>query len=372
MDKESSPFSYDEDQSGRSTPQFMNKDIDNNRESHRFQSIVRKEYNLPMKTIFLILQTKLQQRLSDDGIEVSLTLPTISDSSSGKVIVETTAENQKYFSNALQDLINVIDHGDHLSNRIRRYLAVNDQVRDVINLKLQDGNVNAGIAYIDQSISVIAIDSDIHNKVIAILHQAFVTDSIKITGNNFYRKENMEMFLFVIKDSIPKSSSVLLEAKLDSKSSSFIMTVTGPQELVSSAIQVIKDKQQDYKVITASLKNIPVLKTEYIRMYRLNDIVLLEKKYNCCIEVEAVKESETFTPQLSKQITFKCCQFIKNEINHQLQKIIDGIIIEKEGSISIHSRIGRLCHYNKCKSKFDRWQKDYKCLVATINHQDLR
>lgn len=122
----------------------------------------------------------------------------------------------------------------------------------------------------------------------------------------------MDMFLFVIKDEIPQSNRVLLQADLNSKCSTWVMTATGPREFVDRTIQIMKDKIRDYKVISISIKDICAFKTEYLRYFHLDDISALEKKYGYYIGIETLKESEALTSQVIKAITIRCFQLNKN------------------------------------------------------------
>lgn len=317
-------------------------------------------------------QINLMQRLSNYGEAVSFTFLTNDGGKNGKVISQTTSKNTAFISEKLSDLMNVIDGCGSLSEQTCQYLACHGKIRDLINLKLQNYNIDAGIAYVDQSISVVATDSNAHGRVITVLKDLFHTDSIKLTNKNLYLSKNIEKFLFYVKDSIPRPSSILLESKSDIKSSTCILTVTGLRELVENTIQIIKDKEQDYEDVSISIQDVCALKTDYLRTYRMHDISALEKKYSCHITIEAVQKGDIFCPQLSKTITIKCYQLNKNEINRQIHELIDNIVIEKEDSISSYSRIGRLCHYGESNHEFEHWGKQYQCLVAITGPQDNR
>ena len=367
---ESHSFSSDADQSRRSTNDLKNKCSNKITESNNPPSsiTVRKEYNFPIKNIFLIKQSKLQQRLRNSGVEVSFTFPTINDGSSGKLIVETTAESQKLVLNKLAYMMNVIDDCDGLSKSVCRYLACKSEIRAAINQKLQNQDVIAGVTFIDQSVSVVALNPDVHKEAIALLQRVIVSHFTTININNLCLLQDMDTFLFEVKDSIPHFNRIILESDLDQESSTWIMTATGPRELV----YIILDKEQDYKVINASIKNISALKTEYLRVCRMDDIVTLEKKHGCQIEIEIVAKSEIFTPQLLKTIKIKCCRLNKDKVYCQIQEMIDGVMIEQEVSISLYSRIGRFHQCNTSNSKLERLQKECKCLVVKREHQDRR
>lgn len=374
MAEVSHPFMFNE---SSTSPALENKYKDNSnnnciRESDKSSFTVHREYIFPIKIIFLIRQINLLQKLRNHGVTVSFAYADSDCNNNGKLILKTTTDNEAYILDSLLNYMTAIDHCGCLSERIRQYMACYDEARNSINRKLQDLEINAGIAFIDESLSVIATNSDNHSKAIAILQQEFSSDSIKVIISDLHPSLTMDRFLSLVKESIPESSILWLETELDSESSNYMITATGPRELVYNAIQIIKHKQQDHKVICYSITDICVLKTEFIRLYRKHDILTLEEKYECRIEIETIMSSEIFTSQLSKSITIKCIQLSIDEVKHQINRMIGGIIIEKKNSISLHSRIGKLYFCNESKSKFIGWQNANQCLLTITDHYGHR
>lgn len=333
---------------------------------------IRREHEFPLKIIFLIQQINLQQKLRTDGVMASLAYADSDRKNFGKLIIQTTTADEAYISDQLLQLWGCVDHCDSLSERICQYFIRNNEFRDSINQKFQQLNMDAGIAYINQTISVIATNPDSHRKAIKALEQAFDSSSTKLIIKDSYYSQNMDMFLSMINQNIPQSSSLWSEVVLSNKPCNYILTVTGPRQLVSNAIKISKQKEHDYGVISISINGICILKTEYLRLYRKHDISAIEKKYNCQIKVETLKDNEEFTSKLFKAITVKCRQLNKVEINRQVNEIIKSIIIEKEDPVSFHSRIGRFCHCGKNKSKLEDLQEKYECLLVPTDRQGRR
>lgn len=361
-----------EDLPRKSIPEGTHNYGINIRKSSESPSTVRKEYQFPLKTIFIIKQINLQQRLRNDGVIISFTFETSDCDNKCKLIVQANSENETYVSDKLLNLMSVIDHCGNLSKQICQYLARYSEIRDLINQKLQELNIDAGVTYINQSVSVVAVRSDDHGKAILMIQEAFNSKSIKLCCESLHLSQNTDIFLSEVRESILQSDCIWLEVDLDSQSSTCIVRATGPRKLVSTAIQMIAEKRQDYELKKISISDICSLKTEYIRLYRKQDILALEKKYYCQIEIETIKDSESVTPQLSKAITVKCYQRCKDEVNRQIQEIIDSVIIEKDDSISLYSRIGRLYHCSKNTSKLEHWQEEFKCLLICTDHQGNR
>lgn len=327
-----------------------------------------------MKTIFIIRQINLQQRLQNEGTTVSFTYPD-SDcykTGSGKLIVETTTGNETRIFDELLNLMTVTSHCGDLSKRICQYFARYDEMRDLINHQLQELNIDVGIAYIDQSISVVAINSEDHDKVIAILQEAFDSNSIELTTIDSYISEYIDEFLSTIKESIPQSNNIWIEAELDSGSSNYILTITGPRNLICNTIKIIKDKEQDYKKINTCIKDISILKTEYLKIHRQNNVSALEKKFSCRILIGKIKSNVKFNSQLVNTITITCHKFNEKKIKDEIHEIIGDIIVEKDDSISLYSRFGRLHRCKKSKNKLDGWQKVHQCLLFLTDHHGYR
>ena len=358
---------------GKGKSGSKNKRSNNNFDaSNASTSSVRLEYEFPLKTIFLIRQTNLLQKLRNDGLKVSFVFTASDSDNKDKLIVLTTAEFKEDISNELQQLPTVIDHCDGIAERICQYLAHQSEKRDFFNRKLQELHIEAGITYIDQSISVIAFHSDHHCKAIAILQEVFDTSSAKMTIEDLHFPQNMKNFLSLVKKSIPQSNDVWLEDDFESDTLTCILTATGPRNKVATVMESIYDKQKDFKVINYIIKDICPLKTEYLRLYLKDDILALEQQYFCKIELPTIHESETFSLKFSKPIQIKCCRSYKDVITGQIQKIMDSIIIEKEDSISQYSRIGRTYHCSKSKSKLQHCQKEFQCMLKVTSHQSNR
>ena len=180
------------------------------------------------------------------------------------------------------------------------------------------------------------------------------------------------MLISDVKASLPQSNILWLESDLESEPSKCIVTATGPRKLVFDAMQMIHNKQKDYKVINVYLCDVCILKIEYLRLYRKQDILALEKKYYCQIEIQTVKESDTFTLKSYKGINIKCYQVYKDEINRRIDEIINSIMIEKADSISQYSRIGRLCYCCKSASKLKLWQEKFQCMLILTDYEGHR
>lgn len=331
-----------------------------------------KEYDFSLKSIFLIQHVNLEQKLRNDGVTVSFTFAASDCDNKGKLILETTAGNETHILNKLLTLVSVIDHCGNLSEWICQYLARYHVTRDLVNQQLQELNIDAGVYYFNQSISVVAANSNDHKKVIAILKETFDSVSTKVILKDLQSLQNIDLFISVVKEDIPQSNGIWLDTVLDSQSSSYIITAIGPRNSVISAIQTINKKQHDYKLINTSITDICILKTEYLRLYRKQDILELEEKYSCRIEIETVEDSDKFTPQVCKAIKIECSSLNKDEIDRQIHEIVDGIMIEKEDSISLYSRIGRLCHFHESKSKLEDWQEEFQSMLTLTNHKGYR
>lgn len=372
MNKESHPIPFNVNQSRSKFVRSKNNYGKMISKSGESPTAIRKEYDFSLKTIFLIRQINLEQRLRNSGVTVSFSFAANDCDNKGKLVVQTIAGNETSILDELLKFVNPIDHCGYLSKRICQYLGRCGEMRGLVNRQLQELNINAGIEYIDQSISVVAINSTDHDKAIEMLQNAFDSDSMKLAIEDLNYSQDMEMFLSIVREKLSHPNRIWLETNFDSESSTYIITATGPRKLVVNAMQIITDKQQDYKLINISLTDICIFKTEYLRLFRKDDILELEKKYCCQIEIETIKESDAVTPQIRKAIKIRCCQLYKDEISRQIYEIIDGIIIEKEESISLHSRQGKLCLCNKSKHKLEFWQEDLQCMLILTDHQGYR
>ena len=372
MPKESHSFLPNSNKPKKTNFQLVVRHPNGISKGNNLPSSIQKEYELPIKIIFLLRQINLQQQLINDGKKVTFTFTTSNRNNFGKLIVQTTTESEGYIFDKLLCLMGMIDDCSCLSQRICQYLAKYDEIRDTVNQKLQERNIDAGIAYTNQSISIVAVNADNHSKAIAMLQELLDSQSTNLAIEDLSFYQNIDLFLSLIKKDIPESDSIWLEANLDSQSSTCTLTATGFGKLVSKIIQIINDKQQAFKVIEICIKDACILKTEYLRLYQGNDISALEKKYSCQVKIEAISENEIFNAQLCKPITIKCCQSYKDEIDRQLRNLIDGIIIEMDKSISFYSRIARLFHNSKSKNKLMDYQQEYQCLLIPTDHQGHR
>ena len=335
-------------------------------------SIIGKAYKLPLKILFLIQQINLLQRLRNDGITVSFMFDDSQCNVMGTLIVQTTRGSLANILNELLCLMSAIDRCGNSSGKIIQYFAKYDEVRNIVNQRFQQMNIDAGIAYINHSISVIAIDSVHYKKAVQILKEAFDCQSVNLDMKVLPFTQKTETFLLKVKQSMPKSKKLWLETEVDNQSSTCTMTATGPRILVDKAIQTINKIHQDYKMIIISIPDIIIFKTEYIRLFRVKDIAALENRYSCHIEIENVEDNQVFTPQIYKKITIECCQMYQDQVKSKIHQIIDDIIIEKEDSVSLYSKIGRVVRDSSNKEKLELWQKNNRCLMIMADHHGHR
>ena len=153
MPKESPSFPSNSNQARKPRLKPTAKHANDVAKGSDLPSFIKKEYEFPMKIIFLIRQINLQQRLINDGMKVTFIFTASDRNNFGKLIVQTTTGSEGYIFDKLLCLVGMIDDCSYLSQRTCQYLARHNEIRDIINQKLQERNIDAGIACTNQSIS---------------------------------------------------------------------------------------------------------------------------------------------------------------------------------------------------------------------------
>ncbi|EDV22816.1 uncharacterized protein TRIADDRAFT_58762 [Trichoplax adhaerens] len=349
-------------------PLSMKQQRANGNDSTEFSTLaknmIEEEYPFSKKAYILIQKLNLEQRIRDKGFEISFTFR--EDEDGGLLSARMIDGDQGSILKELMNFFNWVDSKEDLSDRLCNYLAIKTDMMDLLNKKFNDHDIDGAIVHTEEntSISIIAKNMAVYYKVKALLLQAFSTKTTIISYENRFFSKDTHLFLSSIEEDIPACSNVLLEANLDKDTNTCSIAVTGPNNIVESVIQAIETKIDNYKLIKFVISDIPVLKTEYLRMHLHGDILSSEKKYGCQIKIEEKQGSDSWCMDVRKNISVECCNIHETTISNEIQALLQNITTEEGHRISKYSYIGRLFSNSKHKAKLERLQGQLQCLIT--------
>ncbi|RDD38019.1 Poly [ADP-ribose] polymerase 14 [Trichoplax sp. H2] len=303
------------------------------------KKIVQQEYDLPANVCFLIQQANLEQKIKNEGYNVSFTFT--NDDHGYRVIAHMIDGSQSYVMKKLLAYMVIVESTDKLPVKIGSFLTQQAEMRTLTNKKLRDYGLEAGIFCKRDSLSILARTTELHDQVIAILKNIFCTKSTTIIGENLLIPHNEIEFLSKIR---------------------------GPSSIVDDIVDDIHKLGEDYKIEKFVLPKYPILMTEYLRVHMKDIIQELENEFSCKINVEEKLESDTFLLGTTKNITVKCCQAYKTVVSQMIQDIMQSIAVKREESISKYSRVGRFIISEINKTKLDKIQKELQCFIIVADN----
>ncbi|RDD38024.1 Poly [ADP-ribose] polymerase 14 [Trichoplax sp. H2] len=336
-------------------------------------NMVREEYDVPEKVCFLLQQVNLEQKIRDEGYKASFEFANGNNGS--KLIAYMIGGTHIYLTEKLFAFFRVIDGIDNLPTRIGNYLAQQSEMRELINKKFQDDNISAGVFKMKDStsISIVALDSEVHEKATKILKEIFCVKSKKFNITNVPISGDQNQFLTQLQESIPLCCKVQLEAEIsDNRTKTCNITATGPLVIVDKVIQAIADKIENDRLMKFGLNINPPLIIEYLRMYFQDDIRRLEKEFKCQIEMVEVLEDDPDINVTTANILITQRQGYKTAIHDKIQSMVAEIVVEREGPFSKYSRLGKF--FTGCLSmdELDRLKDTKPCIIAIASNENYR